>query len=620
MMTNESDHLSKGNLYLHDIVKAIDFLRENSDNFGFDINRITVFGQSAGGSLSSWTGALSALKGKIHRVIPSSGQLSTFFGSKNMTGTNGPSVRELASKVHCWYPDAVSINDCLISKSDEEARSMSHMNLTWRPVHDNELIFHRDPMQSWLDNSKDIDVLVGATAGDSIGFSLPFWGGESGFRYGLGEILGDFSPETFNDVGYLVDLALHYGRFWGDDKAPLDDPNATNPDPKTESFQRGLLQALQGWIFDTAVFRLAEAHANLQKNNTNNESLKRNTFIYRSDFQTAIENLGSSDLIDFDIHENLLNYCNQVNPDPYHDIGENNACGAIHGEDILYFMGHILMRSSALIKNAKTESRFELSDRMVTAWTNFAKTGDPNSNFVQFDAENPQFLSLRNAVKDRNPSSFVDVQSDVDYLNWVDTYFALLNLPAMRMKECKVEDTANKNQKKMSKRPIFHKNYRKTQNTATSFTSELVKYANSNRFEQSKIISNSNFSFYIKDDEVPACPSYRRQSNNEDCLYLNIGVPEYYLEDDEKLPLVIYLTDDDQFPISSYNSSEMANEFGAIFTIPEYRKGVLGFLANDDPKHVMNSNFGLPPDGGFFLIIKYDSYTIIRKNPQSGGI
>ena len=49
MMTNESDHLSKGNLYLHDIVKAIDFLRENSDNFGFDINRITVFGQSAVG-------------------------------------------------------------------------------------------------------------------------------------------------------------------------------------------------------------------------------------------------------------------------------------------------------------------------------------------------------------------------------------------------------------------------------------------------------------------------------------------------------------------------------------------------------------------------------------------
>ena len=37
------------------------------------------------------------------------------------------------------------------------------------------------------------------------------------------------------------------------------------------------------------------------------------------------------------------------------------------------------------------------------------------------------------------------------------------------------------------------------------------------------------------------------------------------------------------------------------------------------PKHITPLEYHLPIDCGYFIIINYDSYTIIRKNPQSGG-
>ena len=75
---------------------AVDWLIENADSIGFDKERITVFGQSAGGALTSWTAALSQLQGKIKRVIPISGQMTSFLGGK-LSGTNSNEVRELAS-------------------------------------------------------------------------------------------------------------------------------------------------------------------------------------------------------------------------------------------------------------------------------------------------------------------------------------------------------------------------------------------------------------------------------------------------------------------------------------------------------------------------------------------
>ena len=77
----------QGNYNLKDITLAVDWLIENSEKIGFDKNRITIFGQSAGGALTSWTAALRQLEGKIHRVIPISGQMTSFLGGQ-LSGTN----------------------------------------------------------------------------------------------------------------------------------------------------------------------------------------------------------------------------------------------------------------------------------------------------------------------------------------------------------------------------------------------------------------------------------------------------------------------------------------------------------------------------------------------------
>src|ERR1051325_87147 len=66
-----------GNLALQDLVLALQWVRDNIDNFGGDPNQITIFGQSGGGAkVSSLTG-MPSTKGLFHRAIAMSGSQVT---------------------------------------------------------------------------------------------------------------------------------------------------------------------------------------------------------------------------------------------------------------------------------------------------------------------------------------------------------------------------------------------------------------------------------------------------------------------------------------------------------------------------------------------------------------
>lgn len=393
-----NDNLPNGNYHIKDMIKAVDYLIENADNFGIDKDRITVFGQSAGGSLSSWAAALKNLEGKIHNVIPSSGNLMMSWGSRNKTGSNGNAVRALASKIHCTFPDAESVHNCLLLKPSEDIISYSRTNLTWRPIVDKgQTIDIQDPIKQFEKYSKNVNVMVGSVAGDANPFELAFPGAH-GLENFIEAAITDFSITPWNDRNYWKYVCLHFGRYW----------QQTTVDPtKYESYRRGEHQALQSWIFVTGSHMYADVHAKLNGIGK--------TFLYSNNLPFALEPL----LRQLDRNDRIP-YCN--------DLYENNnttqdptLCGAMHGEDIFYFMGHLQMRSSELpiIRDAKSKAAIETSKRMVTAWANFAKFGDPQGkDFKEYTAEDPKLIKFNLAESSNNRQPNVDTVVDVDSGNW----------------------------------------------------------------------------------------------------------------------------------------------------------------------------------------------------------
>lgn len=68
-LTNESEHNSSGNYGVLDQLEVLDWVQDNIANFGGDPNRVTIFGQSAGGTDVCLIMSSPLAKGKVHGVI-----------------------------------------------------------------------------------------------------------------------------------------------------------------------------------------------------------------------------------------------------------------------------------------------------------------------------------------------------------------------------------------------------------------------------------------------------------------------------------------------------------------------------------------------------------------------
>jgi para-nitrobenzyl esterase len=75
-LSNYGDqYAAAGNLGMLDIVAALEWVRDNIENFGGDPSSVTIFGQSGGGGKVSALMAMPAAKGLFHRAIVESGSL-----------------------------------------------------------------------------------------------------------------------------------------------------------------------------------------------------------------------------------------------------------------------------------------------------------------------------------------------------------------------------------------------------------------------------------------------------------------------------------------------------------------------------------------------------------------
>ena len=140
------DPITKGNLGLFDQQMAIKWVHDNIQSFGGDPNRITLFGESAGGASVVYHSLYPGNKGLFQRGIAQSGGFSSPWAfaepekAKNQT-------RHFAKLVGCSQMDDVLLVSCLQSMPTSNITNVIETMVNegeadWPPTIDGEFVVH----------------------------------------------------------------------------------------------------------------------------------------------------------------------------------------------------------------------------------------------------------------------------------------------------------------------------------------------------------------------------------------------------------------------------------------------------------------------------------------------
>ena len=165
-----------GNIGMLDIVKALEWVRDNIQNFGGDPDNVTIFGQSGGGGKVSTLMAMPSARGLFKKAIVQSGSITNLMAPKysrrigaatvEALGINPSRFDEIASVP---YAELLEANTKAIEKVRREATEDGNMpdNLLdvllfgALPVVDGEVIPAAPSSTEGLAISKDIPVIIG---------------------------------------------------------------------------------------------------------------------------------------------------------------------------------------------------------------------------------------------------------------------------------------------------------------------------------------------------------------------------------------------------------------------------------------------------------------------------
>ncbi|XP_067207617.1 carboxylic ester hydrolase isoform X2 [Linepithema humile] len=115
-----------GNLGLKDQQQALRWVQENIAHFGGDPNRVTIFGNSAGGASVHYHMVSPLSEGLFHRGISQSG---TFYCPWTLTppGTAKKNAKILGSHLNCKTQDSKEFIECLRTKTAKEIIGTDHI-------------------------------------------------------------------------------------------------------------------------------------------------------------------------------------------------------------------------------------------------------------------------------------------------------------------------------------------------------------------------------------------------------------------------------------------------------------------------------------------------------------
>jgi para-nitrobenzyl esterase len=166
---------SSGNVSLLDLVLALEWVRDNIEQFGGDPQNVTVFGQSGGNLKASCLLAMPAAKGLIHKVIlQSAGQWK--FPNREQQARR---VRILLQRLGLSAGEAKRLFDIPAEVLTAVPGTMAMGDLDFGPLVDDIALFDQPQGSSGPGDSASIPMLLGTTTEESM--FLPFIGGDPNF-------------------------------------------------------------------------------------------------------------------------------------------------------------------------------------------------------------------------------------------------------------------------------------------------------------------------------------------------------------------------------------------------------------------------------------------------------
>ncbi|XP_030620494.1 neuroligin-3a isoform X1 [Chanos chanos] len=328
------DQAAKGNYGLLDQIQALRWISENIGYFGGDSNRITVFGSGIGASCVSLLTLSHHSEGLFHRAIIQSGSALSSWAVNYQPVKY---TRLLAEKVGCNVLDTLDMVDCLRKKSARELVEQdiqpARYHVAFGPVIDGDVIPDDPEILMEQGEFLNYDIMLGVNQGEGLRFVENVVDSEDGVS---GNDF-DFSVSDFVDslYGYPEgkDTLRETIKFMYTDWADRDNPET----------RRKTLVALftdHQWVEPSVV--TADLHARYGSP----------TYFYA-----------------------FYHHCQSLMKPAWSD--------AAHGDEVPYVFGIPMIGPTDLFPCNFSKNDIMLSAVVMTYWTNFAKTGDPNKPVPQ---------------------------------------------------------------------------------------------------------------------------------------------------------------------------------------------------------------------------------------------
>ncbi|XP_051513516.1 neuroligin-3-like isoform X2 [Myxocyprinus asiaticus] len=328
------DQAAKGNYGLLDQIQALRWISENIGYFGGDSNRITVFGSGIGASCVSLLTLSHHSEGLFHRAIIQSGSALSSWAVNYQPVKY---TRLLAEKVGCNVLDTLDMVDCLRKKTARELVEQdiqpARYHVAFGPVIDGDVIPDDPEILMEQGEFLNYDIMLGVNQGEGLRFVENVVDSEDGVS---GNDF-DFSVSDFVDslYGYPEgkDTLRETIKFMYTDWADRDNPET----------RRKTLVALftdHQWVEPSVV--TADLHARYGSP----------TYFYA-----------------------FYHHCQSLMKPAWSD--------AAHGDEVPYVFGIPMIGPTDLFPCNFSKNDVMLSAVVMTYWTNFAKTGDPNKPVPQ---------------------------------------------------------------------------------------------------------------------------------------------------------------------------------------------------------------------------------------------
>ncbi|XP_072287370.1 neuroligin-3 isoform X2 [Pyxicephalus adspersus] len=328
------DQAAKGNYGLLDQIQALRWVSENVAFFGGDPHRITVFGSGIGASCVSLLTLSHHSEGLFQRAIIQSGSALSSWAVNYQPVKY---TRLLAEKVGCNVLDTVDMVDCLRQKSAKELVEQdiqpARYHVAFGPVIDGDVIPDDPEILMEQGEFLNYDIMLGVNQGEGLKFVENVVDAEDGVS---GSDF-DYSVSNFVDnlYGYPEgkDTLRETIKFMYTDWADRDNPET----------RRKTLVALftdHQWVEPSVV--TADLHARYGSP----------TYFYA-----------------------FYHHCQSLMKPAWSD--------AAHGDELPYVFGVPMVGPTDLFPCNFSKNDVMLSAVVMTYWTNFAKTGDPNKPVPQ---------------------------------------------------------------------------------------------------------------------------------------------------------------------------------------------------------------------------------------------